>query len=443
MKLKKINTKKISKLVKNTAAKLNSSMFAKLLLLFIVLISVNYFSEQYFIRFDLTENKQYSLTNSTKNILDELEDKVEISVYISDDIPPEFLPGKQNIIDLLAEYDRFGGSNLTVDVKDPTADSFESDAVAAGLQENPFQVLSDDSYEIARGFYGLSIKYNEVSIPLPLAGAYRLEYDLTSNIYQLANTDIVKIGYLTGHGEKDFASMYRVIVNAMSKQYEIVDIDLSAGEPIDINEVKAVIIADPSENLSERDMFELDQYIMQGGNVIILADAYTNDFEAGAFNKKEINLNTFLNRYGLNLDNTMVADRSSTPVSGYLVYPYWVMALAENINSDIPVLESINSATFLWGSSVSAAKDVVGNQKYTVLVSSTPFAWTTDDSTFIADLEVVGEAKNRHQVTLAAMISGELNSYYADKDVPSYCLVIVILFLMILLWPMNKMMIYF
>jgi len=418
LKLKKVNkTMKLQKKITTGLVKFGSNMFIKFLLLFIVLLAVNYFSKQYFVRFDLTENKQYSLTDSTKDILGKLEEKVKISVYISDDIPPEFLPARQNIIDLLTEYDRFGGDEFIVDIKDSNSDSFKTDAMAAGLEENPFQVLSDDSYEIARGFYGLNIEYKEESVPMILTDASRLEYDLTSNIYQLTNEDITKIGYLTGHGEKDFPLEYGSITTYMKSQYDLVSVDLSNGEPID-KEIKALIIVAPSEDLSKRDMFELDQYVVAGGNVIILADTYTNDFQSGMFAKKDINLNTFLNRYGLNLDNNIIADRSSTPVSGYLFYPYWVLALSENINSDIPVLESINSSTFLWGSSVSAAKDVVGNQKYTALVSSTLFAWSTDDDSFTADLEVVGEASDRRQVALVAMISGELKSYYADKEIP-------------------------
>ena len=84
MKIKTKITKVDLKLkIKGLGRKVIASPISKFILLIVVLLSVNYFSDNYFARLDLTSNGQYSLTSSTKDILTSLDDKVEVTVFMA------------------------------------------------------------------------------------------------------------------------------------------------------------------------------------------------------------------------------------------------------------------------------------------------------------------------------------------------------------------------
>ena len=84
-----------------------------------ILVLVNILSLRYFVRFDLTESKQYSISDSTENILAGLEDIVTVKAYFTENLPPQFLPIDRYVRDILAEYEAYGSGNFSYEFADP------------------------------------------------------------------------------------------------------------------------------------------------------------------------------------------------------------------------------------------------------------------------------------------------------------------------------------
>jgi gliding motility-associatede transport system auxiliary component len=87
-----------------------------------ILFFANILSARFFIRADLTENKEYTITESTKNILNSLDDIVNIHVYFSKNLPPYVANLEKQVHDILDEYHAYSGSHLRIDYIDPADD---------------------------------------------------------------------------------------------------------------------------------------------------------------------------------------------------------------------------------------------------------------------------------------------------------------------------------
>ena len=109
----------------NSLNKIKSGSNYILVALFLagILAIINAFSLNHFIRMDLTEDKRYTVSKSTKKVLSELDDIVNIKVYLSKDLPPYVVMLTDQIKDILEEYKIYSDGNLEIEYIDPSSDS--------------------------------------------------------------------------------------------------------------------------------------------------------------------------------------------------------------------------------------------------------------------------------------------------------------------------------
>jgi ABC-type uncharacterized transport system involved in gliding motility auxiliary subunit len=99
------------------------------------LIALNLISEKFFFRIDLTEDKQYTLSKATKDILKELDEKVTVKAYFSENLPPDFIRARKDFEDMLIEYNRLSGGKISYEFINPNKDvKLEEEALQAGIQ---------------------------------------------------------------------------------------------------------------------------------------------------------------------------------------------------------------------------------------------------------------------------------------------------------------------
>ena len=108
----------------NSLNKIISRSSYTLVVLFLagILVIINAFSSNHFIRLDLTEDKRYTVSKSTKKVLSELDDIVNIKVYLSKDLPPYVVMLTDQIKDILEEYKIYSDGNLDIEYIDPSGD---------------------------------------------------------------------------------------------------------------------------------------------------------------------------------------------------------------------------------------------------------------------------------------------------------------------------------
>src|SRR4030042_3861251 len=129
--------------------KYGTNSLALLVILIGALVIVNYLSAKVFGRFDLTQGKLYTISDSTKQILTGLDDVLAIKAYFSKDLPAPLNFQTREIADLLQEYQIYGKGNVKVEVEDPSGKpELEEELRTRGIEKLSFQVRGASEFGI-------------------------------------------------------------------------------------------------------------------------------------------------------------------------------------------------------------------------------------------------------------------------------------------------------
>ncbi|MCF6287674.1 MAG: Gldg family protein [Proteobacteria bacterium] len=233
-------------------------------------------------RLDLTENKLFTLNAGTKNILKNIDEKIHLKLYFSDEAThniPFLRTYKNTVLDLLNEMQRYANSKLEVSLVDPKIFSPEEDEASQfGLQALP---VGDGGENIFFGLVGENTLDNYKVIPFiqPDREAF-LEYDIAQLINILNNPDKKVIGIMSSINvqakydeTKGEMSDPQVFVTQLQKDYTVRNLDINS-EAID-KDIDVLMLVHP-QNLSDKTLFAVDQFALQGGRLLVFVDPQAN-----------------------------------------------------------------------------------------------------------------------------------------------------------------------
>lgn len=267
-----------------------SSIAFTLLLVAAILVVLNYIVGGLGVlnfRADLTEKKQYTLSDGTKRIINNLNpDKpVNIRFYASRDsriLPQYVLAYARSVEDLLLEYAKSSGGKITLEIIDPRPDTEDEDrAVADDIQGH---LVSQDGTKV---YFGLAVQCLQKKEVIPVLDPVRevsLEYNISRALAKVARTKSTKIGVMsampiTGSGSNLPPMLLQmqgqrqqppwVVIQQLRQDYEVVEISTSADkiEP----DVEILMVVHPAD-ISNAAQFAIDQFLLKGGKVIAMVD---------------------------------------------------------------------------------------------------------------------------------------------------------------------------
>ena len=400
------------------------------LIVFFILVVVNFLSCQYFMRADFTENKIYTLSESTKAILHGLDDIVRIEAYFSKK-PARVAHIRAEVKDKLDEYLAFSKGNLQVDFIDPGDDEdLKRKLQLLGIHELQVNVREKDKLEVANVYMGIAVHYANDKEVLPLVqSTFNLEYDISSAILKVTQEETKTLGFLAGHGEFDIDDQrFQAFRAELSKQYNVSKVEIKGGEPIDAS-VATLVIAGPQQPLTEREKYEIDQFIMRGGRTVFLIDPIRLQQGIQAV-PVATGLNDLLEHYGVKLGNNLLLDRyhdRATFQRGFMSvtqpYPYFVKAIEENLSRENTITSQLETLVLPWPSSLELTLkqgEEVAKAQGTVLAKTSEFGWTAQ-APYNLDPNAVSRPPPGTQkvYNLVVALSGTFNSFYAGKDIPA------------------------
>ena len=213
----------------------SSNTLALAVIMFVILVFANYFSKRSFVRFDLTESKRYTISKSTKKLLGQLDDIIRIEAYFSD-APDQIKLIKDEVQDMLDEYDAFANGDLQIEFINPSDDEdLKQRLRMKGIPEIQVQVREKDKIEVRNAYMGLAIVYGDKQEVIPvIRETTTLEYDLTSAILKTTRKETKTVGFLEGHDEVDvYGQGFEVLKRELDKQYTVRKVDVSDGNAID------------------------------------------------------------------------------------------------------------------------------------------------------------------------------------------------------------------
>lgn len=370
-------------------------------------------------RLDLTQGNLYTLTTETRQVLDDVPDVVNLTLYASDQLPAQMQPTLRDVKDTLRDYDIMGGGNVVVSSVNPDTDSqVAQEAQSRGIQPVQFNVVGQQELQVKSGYLGVAIAYSGATETIPFVQSTDdLEYRLTSAIRQLTTTDKKKVAFLTGHGEKS-----RFTISAFSeelgKQFEVEDLATEEGEGFSVGEdVGAIIVAGPTQELGEQTRRELTRFVEEGGGLLALVDGMTVSPQVGSATPAQTNINEVLKTFGVTVEQNLVYDVRSNEVVSFgggpfglaVQYPFWPRVVALPGSADIT--EGLETIALPWPSSLTVDKEVASDKGLTIttLLTTTQFGGKQTGSISIDPTQEVSR-ENLGEQTVAISVGGAENS---------------------------------
>ncbi|MDP8201620.1 MAG: GldG family protein [Candidatus Tenebribacter burtonii] len=326
------------------------------LIIFIaILIFVNLISISIFKRFDLSRGKIYSLSSSSRTTVKNLEDRLIIKAYFSKNMPGEYADSRRFVQDILSEYQAYSKSNLKFEFLDPADEQdLKKEAQQYGIMPVSMRVIQNDKLEIREVYMGLVFHYQDKTETLPMIkNTQGLEYDITSKIKKITANGLKKIAFFdTGNNKFETISQF------LSESYEISKIDLT--KPVE-NNVDALIISGIEDSLEISQLVNIDQYLMQDGNIILFQDKIATDIQKLSATTVNSNLFRLLSAYGITIKPNLVIDaqcgqvtvqqqrgmfRMQTPVN----YPFF--PIINNINKENIVVKNLDYIQLIFASEI-------------------------------------------------------------------------------------------
>ncbi len=409
----------------------------------VILLAVNIISNTAFksARLDLTQNRLYTLSDGTRNILSELDEPITLRLFLSRAAATR-LPGistyANRVREMLQEYERAAGGQINLQIIDPEPFSEQEDrAVGYGLRGVPLDDLDTVLYF---GLVGTSSTDDEQVIPFFAVDREEfLEYDLTKLVHQLANPKQPVIGLISALPIEGFAGANAMAMQGMQEMqapWTIVDQmrqlfevrSIGAEETTIPDDVDVLMLVHPKD-LSEQMLYAIDQFVLNGGRALVFVDPYAEaDQAGGAFGMggaNASNLDTLFKQWGVEMPSASVVGDLQTAVrvqttsdsrAVVVEYPVWMDVQPNQINNDDIVTSDVGNLMFATAGQLNAVNEV--GTELTPLVQTTANAAEVDS----ANLGLGGDPEKilrEYQsggttLNLAVRIIGSVKSAFPD-----------------------------
>lgn len=393
-----------------------------------ILVFLNILSYRIFFRVDLTERKEYTISDATKNLLRELDDIINITAYFSTELPPYHSSIRTQVRDILAEYQAFSNNNLKIHTIDPGKDEDMKMRLARmGIPEIPLGEIKRDRQVISMGYMGIAIQYGDRGEVIPFVpNIGNLEYDLTSailNVQEASDRIIIWVGGQASNDQDPYA--YSLLHEELNKNYVVRT--MTPDTLTDIPSRTSIVVVDGSQNLPPRAMYAIDQYLMQNGNVIFLTDGIRIIHDQGlSAIKADQSVHRLLEHYGITAEESIVADKrnamamfSSGRVRFRVPYPMWPMIGSEGFHPDIPAVSQLESLVLPWTSPLIFHPEKSPGLEKSDLVKTSEVSWRMESPYDLNPQQNwdITEA-DLSQSVLAMECQGPLRSFFAEQPVP-------------------------
>lgn len=386
-------------------------------------------------RLDLTDNKLFTLSEGTKDIIKQIDEPITFRYYYSakfGEISPLHGNYSKRVQEMLEQIELVSDGKVRLKVINPEPFSVEEDeAVKMGIQGVPLDQTSES------GFFGLAATNStDVRKTISFFNPQReqfLEYDLTRLVFELASPKKKKVGLITGLLiEADPMLQYKPwpILAQVQQFFEVKSLDSTIKEiPADID---VLLLIHPRVN-EDSLWYAIDQFVMRGGRVLAFVDPQNETARmtpqappgAGSTDLKKL-----FDVWGIEFDpDKFVGDRTvsvrvSAQVQGRDViadYLSWNVFQSRNLNQDDVVTGQLNTIQVASAGHVELKKD--SGLKLTPLITTSTQSQHIDAKLVRGEIDpgkILQQYKSDNKVfNIAARISGPVKSAFPDGPPPA------------------------
>lgn len=405
-------------------------------------------------RIDLTQEKRYSLSKSTKRLLGNLDDRVEIEIYLTGNLSSGFKKLKITTEELLENYRDYANGHLHIkfiNINEGLNDSSKAllyDSLSK-IGIHPFNNQSKDNNGEAQTerwiFPAAVVKYKDRMLAVDLMSGKSgmdeestlnysealLEFKFDDAISKLTKTSFPIVAYATGNGEP-LNPTVRDLFNIMRTNYRFGLMDLNTGI-LNADTIKALLIVKPASAFSEQEKIKIDQYIMQGGKVVWLIDKLYAEFDSLLRSKsdfvaydKNLKLDDQLFKYGVRINPDLLQDLNCAkqplvvgnaggkPQIERIPFPYYPLLSS---TSNHPISKNLDHVISIFPSPIDTVKSP--GIKKTILLASDTNSRVIGTPAMVSLQSIKSEEDittfTKSFLPVAVLMEGKFTSLYANR----------------------------
>ena len=423
----------------------------EILLVLAMVVLVNVLASFFYTHLDLTEDKRFTLSDSSVEMIDKVDDNIFVQVLLDGKLEAGFKRLRNSTKDMLTEFNSIN-SNIQFEFVDPNEGNVSKINRTREELKNvgivPTRVSIMDGKETVEKFiypyaiitrgdrkvYVSLLEEQRVGVPNELIlnnSVSLLEYKLTDGVYKSLRREKPNVVFTTGNGEmQEIETAY--LEQVLKEHYDTGRINIDSLFQIS-QEADVLIVAKPKAKISQRTQFILDQYLMNGGNIIWLIDRYNVNIDSVARYKNyvpepiENGLDDMFFKYGIKIKDNLVLDLESStipqvvgeqggkPQFEFFKWFYHPLLLAA---TDNPIVKNLDRINMFFPSTIETLPTKLPLERTTLLRSSEYSRYQVYPmrlSFEILRYDPIPEKFDKGPQDVAVLVEGNFDSYFKNR----------------------------
>jgi gliding-associated putative ABC transporter substrate-binding component GldG len=303
------------------------------LIIIVAIVLINYIASVFHKRIDLTNEKRFTISNPVKKILGNIDQKMEISIFLRGDIPAGFKKLSESAQELLQEFKEYSNGNIhykiiSADEKMPGSERTYADTLSSlGIVPINLKVQLKEGEQSQYIYPAALVNYQNKLQPVNLYSGSNtlitapelnsaealLEFNFASTIEKIIDNKKPMVAYAVGNGEPTGPNTYDLVENVLKKNYNLFMMDL-AKEPVIPDTFKLLMIVKPTLEFTDAEKLKIDQYVMRGGKLLCFIDRLNAEVDSLQMKNeviaydRNLNLQDLFFKYGVRINPDLLMD---------------------------------------------------------------------------------------------------------------------------------------
>jgi ABC-2 type transport system permease protein len=414
-----------------------------------VLILINWLASLYHTRLDFTDEKRFTLSKPTKKILKNLDDVVQVDIFLKGEFPSGFKKLANSTAETLNEFKELSGNKLQYNFVSPD-DEMEGTTVkwgdtlsALGLYPINLksQLKAGEQQQLV--FPVALVHYKDGVLPVNLYSGNKtfispaelnsaealMEFKFADAINKLSQTEKPMIAYSSGNGEPQDVRSYDLAENILKPDYNLKQFNLKVNALIP-DTFKLLMIVKPTQPFTDEEKLKIDQFVMRGGKLLLFQDKLEAELDSlksmsnqvVAFDRN-LALDDLLFKYGARINPDLVMDLQCDFLpfvvngSEQMEYLHWNYFPLFDSKSNHLINKNLGLVAGKFVNSIDTVE--AEGIKKTVLLSSSPNSRTIATPALISGKENINAAEDekykKSNIPVAVLLEGKFQSLYSNR----------------------------
>ncbi|PCH52733.1 MAG: gliding motility-associated ABC transporter substrate-binding protein GldG [Flavobacteriaceae bacterium] len=427
-----------------------NNKYSKIAFVFLGLLLLNFISSTIYKRFDLTEDKRYTLSKETKSIVENIENIITIKVYLQGDFPAEF---KRLQIETKQYLEELKAVNKNIRYKFINPSKIAEKLIKRGLEPSRLEVQENEktSEIIIFPWATVSSKNKTENVALLKdifsnsqneqleSSIQNLEYAFADAIHKVTSKKSKKIAIIKGNGELN--DIYIAdFLQKINDYYFLAPFTLDSVKKQpqktlkELKKFDLIIVAKPTVKFTEKEKFTLDQFTMNGGKTLWLIDNVQAELDSlmhtgeSLAYPRDLGLTDLFFNYGVRINTDLITDLNSSEIplaignignkTQFSQFKWNFFPLLNSTNNH-PINNNIEAVNVKFSNSIDTLKN---NIQKTILLQSSPLSKTVGTPSIIS-LKTITAPQNSSEFTngnkpIAVLLEGAFKSGYRGRVKP-------------------------